>query len=325
MTATRTAAQRHVPVLRPRVVELLAPACAVAAPVYVDATLGMGGHAEAMLEAVPGLTVIGIDRDPAALALAAARLGRYGDQVRLVHAVYDDLGSVLDDFGVREVDAVLFDLGVSSLQLDEPDRGFAYRVDAPLDMRMDPTTGRSAAELVATASVDELTRILREYGEERFAARVARSIVAQRENRPITTSAQLVRLLTETIPTASQRSGGHPAKRTFQALRIAVNGELEAWAAALPLAVDRLRVGGRIVILSYHSLEDRLAKTVLGTASRSTTPPGLPVELPDHAPYLRLLTRGAEMADAAETAQNPRAASVRLRAAERVREGSIPR
>ncbi len=325
MTATRTAAQRHVPVLRPRVVELLAPACAVPVPVYVDATVGMGGHAEAMLEAVPGLTVIGIDRDPTALALAADRLRGYGDQVRLVHAVYDDLGAVLDDLGVHEVDAVLFDLGVSSMQLDEAERGFAYRVDAPLDMRMDPTTGPSAADLVATASVEELTRILRDYGEERFAGRVARAIVAQRDRLPITTSAQLVQLLTKAIPAASQRSGGHPAKRTFQALRIAVNGELDAWAAALPVAVDRLRVGGRIVVLSYHSLEDRLAKTVLGIAARSTTPPDLPVELPDRAPYLRLLTRGAETADEAETAANPRAASVRLRAAERVREGSIAR
>jgi 16S rRNA (cytosine1402-N4)-methyltransferase len=279
----------------------------------------MGGHTEAVLAACPAARAVGIDRDTEALALAGERLPGYGDRFTGVHAVYDELPSVLHDLGLRTVDAVLFDLGVSSLQLDEAERGFAYRHDAPLDMRMDQSSGITAAEVLNTYDAADLERILREYGEERFARRVASAIVRERQQEPFTTSARLVEVLKRAIPAASQKSGGHPGKRTFQALRIEVNAELEAWEHALPAAVDALAVGGRIAVLSYHSLEDRLTKQLFARGARSTTPAGLPVELPEHAPYLRLLTRGAEEPSADEKDMNPRAASARLRAAERTR------
>ncbi|HNQ07883.1 MAG TPA: 16S rRNA (cytosine(1402)-N(4))-methyltransferase RsmH [Tetrasphaera sp.] len=320
MTSGAPADFRHVPVLLERIVDLLAPSLAEPGSVVLDATLGLGGHAEALLAACPNARLIGLDRDREALALAGERLAAYGDRVRGVHAVYDEVLAVLADLGVARAQAVLFDLGVSSLQLDDGGRGFAYRFDGPLDMRMDQSRGESAADLLATADAAELTRILRNYGEERFAARIARAILTQRAVRPITTSAELVQLLTATIPAASQRTGGHPGKRTFQALRIAVNDELRVWERALPAAIDALAVGGRIAVLSYHSLEDRITKTVLASGARSSAPVGLPVELPEHRPYLRLLTRGAEEASAAEQARNSRSASVRLRAAERLRE-----
>ena len=319
MTTRGSAEERHVPVLRDRILELLSPALQRPGAVFLDGTLGMGGHTEAVLAACPAARAVGIDRDTEALALAGERLSAYGDRFTGVHAVYDELPSVLTDLGLPTVDAVLFDLGVSSLQLDEADRGFAYRHDAPLDMRMDQSAGITAAEVLNTYDADELERILREYGEERFARRVAAAIVRERQQEPFTTSARLVELLKRAIPAASQKSGGHPGKRTFQALRIEVNAELEAWESALPAAVDALAVGGRIAVLSYHSLEDRLTKRLFARGARSTTPPGLPVELPEHAPYLRLLTRGAEEPSADEKDMNPRAASARLRAAERTR------
>jgi len=319
MSTRGSAEERHVPVLRDRILELLSPALQRPGAVFLDGTLGMGGHTEAVLAACPAARAVGIDRDTEALALAGERLAAYGDRFTGVHAVYDELSSVLDDLGLPTVDAVLFDLGVSSLQLDEADRGFAYRHDAPLDMRMDQSSGITAAEVLNTYDAAELERILREYGEERFARRVAAAIVRERQHEPFTTSARLVELLKRAIPAASQKSGGHPGKRTFQALRIEVNAELEAWESALPAAVDALAVGGRIAVLSYHSLEDRLTKQLFARGARSTTPPGLPVELPEHAPYLRLLTRGAEEPSADEKDTNPRAASARLRAAERTR------
>ena len=319
MSTRGSAEERHVPVLRDRILELLSPALQRPGAVFLDGTLGMGGHTEAVLAACPAARAVGIDRDTEALALAGERLAAYGDRFTGVHAVYDELSSVLDDLGLATVDAVLFDLGVSSLQLDEADRGFAYRHDAPLDMRMDQSAGITAAEVLNTYDAAELERILREYGEERFARRVAAAIVRERQQEPFTTSARLVELLKRAIPAASQKSGGHPGKRTFQALRIEVNAELEAWESALPAAVDALAVGGRIAVLSYHSLEDRLTKQLFARGARSTTPPGLPVELPEHAPYLRLLTRGAEEPSADEKDMNPRAASARLRAAERTR------
>jgi 16S rRNA (cytosine1402-N4)-methyltransferase len=322
MNARRTAEDLHVPVLRDRIVELLAPALQRPGAVMVDATLGMGGHSEAVLEACVDAHVVGIDRDYEALSLAQDRLARFGDRFTPVHAVYDELPTVLTDLGLSprlSVDAVLLDLGVSSLQLDEEERGFAYRHDAPLDMRMDQESGITAAHVLNTYEQADLERILREYGEERFAKRVSSAIVRERARQPFTNSARLVELLRSAIPAASQKSGGHPAKRTFQALRIEVNGELIALKAALPVAVDALAVGGRIAVLSYHSLEDRLAKQTLAAGARSGTPAGLPVELPELAPYLRLLTRGAEEPDVAEIGLNPRAASARLRAAERTR------
>ncbi|GAA4716858.1 16S rRNA (cytosine(1402)-N(4))-methyltransferase RsmH [Pedococcus ginsenosidimutans] len=319
MNSRGMAADRHVPVLRDRIVELLAPALSEPGAVYLDGTLGMGGHAEAVLETCPQARLVGIDRDREALALAAERLAPYADRTTFVHAVYDEVPRALAEAGVDHVEASLYDLGVSSLQLDEADRGFAYSQDAPLDMRMDQGTGITAADVLNTYDAGELETILREYGEERFARKIAAAVVREREVEPFTTSARLVDLLKKVVPAASQKSGGHPGKRTFQALRIEVNSELSVWARALPRVIDALGVGGRVAVLSYHSLEDRITKRVLAQGAKGSSPEGLPVELPEHAPYLRLLTRGAEEASAQEQAANPRSASVRLRAAERTR------
>ncbi|HSI94168.1 MAG TPA: 16S rRNA (cytosine(1402)-N(4))-methyltransferase RsmH [Jiangellaceae bacterium] len=312
----------HVPVMLDRVVELLQPALAAPGSVVVDATLGLGGHAEALLRSCPAARLIGLDRDPEAIRRAAARLAPFGDRAEAVHAVYDELPQVLAGRAVRRVHGVLFDLGVSSLQLDEAGRGFAYAHDAPLDMRMDPSRGRTAADVLNTYSATELARVLRQYGEERYAARIAAAVVRERERRPFDTSGRLVELLRAQIPAPARRTGGHPAKRTFQALRIEVNGELAVLERALPAAVDALAVRGRLVVLSYHSLEDRLVKRTFGAGARSTAPRDLPVELPQHRPVLRLLTRGAETPSKAELERNPRAASARLRAAERLREAA---
>ncbi len=320
----RPAADRHQPVLRERVVDVLAPALTEPGATYVDGTLGLGGHAEAVLQRCPQARLVGIDRDVRALELARGRLARYADRVTLVHAVYDEFDRVVRELGLPTIDAALFDLGVSSMQLDEVDRGFAYRVDAPLDMRMDPTTGPTAADVLNTYAAADLERVLRDYGEERYARAIARAVVTDRARTPFLTSGPLVALLRRVVPAASQRSGGHPAKRTFQALRIEVNDELAAWARALPAAIARLRVGGRIAVLSYHSLEDRITKRTLGAGATSRTPAGMPVERAEDAAYLRLLTRGAQLPDEAEVAANPRAASARLRAAERVGPGPAP-
>ena len=319
MNARGMAAGRHTPVLRDRIVELLAPALDAPGAVCVDGTLGMGGHAEAILRACPHARLVGIDRDTEALALATERLAAYADRTDFVHAVYDEVPEALAGLGLDRMDAALFDLGVSSLQLDETDRGFSYSQDAPLDMRMDQGSGLTAADVLNTYEAADLERVIREYGEERFARKIAGAIVRERESAPFTTSARLVELLKRAVPASSQKSGGHPGKRTFQALRIEVNAELSVWARALPRAVDLLGVGGRIAVLSYHSLEDRITKRVLGEGARSSSPEGLPVELPEHAAYLRLLTRGAEEASLEEQHANPRSASVRLRAAERIR------
>jgi 16S rRNA (cytosine1402-N4)-methyltransferase len=313
---------RHVPVLLGRVLELLAPALSEPDAVVVDATLGMGGHAEALLVAHPQARLIGIDRDTDALALATARLAPFEARITLVHAVYDQLPVVLAELGLSAVDGILFDLGVSSLQLDETERGFSYAHDAPLDMRMDRTTGKTAADVVNTYSAAEIARVLRVYGEERFASRIANAIVHERSREPLVSASRLAELVRDSIPAATRRTGGHPAKRTFQALRIEVNAELAALEQAVPAAVAAVRVGGRVVVLSYQSLEDRLVKQVFAAGAASTSPSELPVELPDHAPRLRLLTRGADQASAAEVAANPRAASVRLRAIERIRQAA---
>ena len=309
----------HAPVLLDRVVALISPALDHDGAVLVDATLGLGGHTEAVLSQCGLARVIGIDRDPAALELAAERLAPYGDRFSSVHAVYDEIADVLHDQGLTVVDAVLFDLGVSSMQLDVVDRGFAYREDAPLDMRMDHATGPTAADVLNTYPEAELARILREYGEERFARRIAAAIVRERTGSPFTTSARLVELLYREIPAPARRTGGHPAKRTFQALRMEVNDELAVLRRALPAAVDAIRVGGRVVVESYHSLEDRLVKQTFAAATRSDVPVDLPCVPAGHEPALRLVTRGAERADEQEIRDNPRAASVRLRAVERVR------
>ncbi len=311
----------HTPVMLERTIELLAPALEAEGAVLVDATLGMGGHSRAFLERFPGLTVIGLDRDPDALEIAGKRLAPFGARARFVHAIYDDIAEAVRSEGFDEVQGVLFDLGVSSLQLDRAERGFAYAKDAPLDMRMDSTRGRTAADVIAESSEDELRRIFVDYGEEKLAARYARAIVRARAEAPITRSGQLVAILTDATPAAVQRAG-HPAKRVFQALRIEVNEELAVLQRAVPAALDTIAVGGRIVVLAYQSLEDRIVKRALQAASSSTAPAGLPMELPEHRPQFRLLVRGAELASESEQAQNPRAKPVRLRAAERVRRPS---
>ncbi|MGI8700960.1 MAG: 16S rRNA (cytosine(1402)-N(4))-methyltransferase RsmH [Nocardioidaceae bacterium] len=310
----------HVPVLLERVVALLAPALQAPGAVLVDATLGLGGHTEAVLAQCPGAHVVGLDRDAQALALAGERLAPSASRTTLVHAVYDELPAVLVELGLSSVQGVLFDLGVSSLQLDDRSRGFAYSGDAPLDMRMDAGSGTTAAEVLNSYSAADLARVLRRYGEERFARRIAEQVVAEREAEPFDTSARLVELVRSAIPAAARRTGGNPAKRTFQALRIEVNDELAVLQRALPRAVDALAVGGRIVVMSYHSLEDRLVKQALAARARGTAPLDLPVVPAANEAELRLLTRGAERASQAEISANPRAASVRLRAAQRVRE-----
>jgi 16S rRNA (cytosine1402-N4)-methyltransferase len=309
----------HLPVLLDRVVALLAPALDHEGAVLVDATLGLGGHSEAVLERCELARVVGIDRDPAALELAGRRLAAYGDRFTAVHAVYDEIPDVLADLGLPSVDGVFFDLGVSSMQLDVRERGFAYSVDAPLDMRMDDTTGPTAADVLNTYSAAELTRVLRDFGEEKFARKIAGAVVRQRETEPFTTSARLVELLYAEIPAPARRTGGHPAKRTFQALRMEVNDELAVLRRAIPAAIDSIAVGGRVVVESYHSLEDRLVKQAFTAVTRSLVPEDLPFVPEGHEPALRLVTRGAEKADADEIAANPRAASVRLRAVERLR------
>jgi 16S rRNA (cytosine1402-N4)-methyltransferase len=323
----------HVPVLLDRCVELLAPALTRndadgSGAVLIDATLGAGGHAERFLTEFPALRLIGLDRDPHALSIAGDRLSGFGDRVLLVRTRYDGIEGVLaqtDDWAGKDpgfvqgfVQGILFDLGVSSMQLDRTERGFSYAVDAPLDMRMDPDAPLTAADVLNTYDERALARLLREFGEERFASRIASQIARRRANRPFATTGELVELLYQAIPAPARRTGGHPAKRTFQALRIAVNGELDSLRAALPAALDALAPGGRIVVMAYQSLEDRIVKNQFSAATASRTPPGLPVELPGHEPEFVSMTRGAERAGDEEIALNPRSASVRLRALEKV-------
>jgi 16S rRNA (cytosine1402-N4)-methyltransferase len=313
-----TTGSGHLPVMTDQVLTLLAPALQAEGSVLLDATLGRAGHASALLSQHPGLTLIGVDADEAAIEESRSLLAPYRGRVTLVHARYDAITEILDALGQPSVRGVLFDLGVSSPQLDDPSRGFAYSYDAPLDMRMDQTATLTAAEVVNTYPAARLARVLREYGEERFARRIADALVREREKTPLTSTMRLSEIVRDSIPAPARRTGGNPAKRTFQALRIEVNGELEALRRALPAALDALAVGGRIVVLAYHSLEDRMVKQALAAGAADTTPPGLPVQLAASRPRFRLLTRGAERPGTAEVAANPRAASARLRAAERV-------
>lgn len=308
----------HIPVMLERCIELLGPALEAPGAVLVDATLGMGGHTEAFLERFPDLTVIGLDRDTQALGIARERLARFGGRVHYVHTIYDGLLAALAAEGITEVSGILFDLGVSSLQLDEAERGFAYAQDAPLDMRMDASTGITAADIIATYSEADLRRIFERYGEEKLSARYASHIVKARAQTPILRSQQLVDILQAATPAAISKQG-HPAKRVFQALRIEVNDEMGALETAIPDAVTALRVGGRIVVLAYQSLEDKLVKRVFTAAAASTAPADLPVVPEHHKPILQLLTRGAELASDDEKSRNPRSIPVRLRAAEKVR------
>ena len=318
------AARRHVPVMRDRIVALLGEALESSdtTATYVDGTLGMGGHAEAILAANPGCHLVGIDRDPDALRLAGARLTRFGDRVHLVRAVFDELPQVLERLGLPHVEAILLDLGLSSLQIDETGRGFSYSVDAPLDMRMDPLQPLTAARILNERSAPDLARLFRNYGEEPFARRIADRIVAARDAEPFSGSARLVEVISSAIPMAARKGRGHPAKRVFQALRIEVNGELEALRGVLPDALDALAVGGRLAVLAYHSLEDRMVKQAFASASRDSAPPGLPVVPEAMRARFRLVTRGAERPEADEVTANPRSASARLRIIERVREAA---
>jgi 16S rRNA (cytosine1402-N4)-methyltransferase len=315
-------AELHEPVLLERCIEVLAPALEGENAILVDCTLGLGGHTEAFLARFPKLHVVGLDRDPNALALAKERLAAYGDRVSFCHVVYDQIEDALDELGIDSADAILMDLGVSSMQLDEADRGFAYSYDAPLDMRMDNSTGPTAADVLNTYSEGELARIFKEYGEERYAKPIARVIVDLRKAEPFVSSTDLAQLVIKLVPFIPGKSSGHPAKRVFQALRIEVNSELEVLKRTMPAAIRSLRVGGRIVALAYHSLEDRIVKQALVAASTSSAPIELPIELPEHAPVLRLLVKGAEAATAEEISRNPRAASVRLRAAQKIRQAA---
>ncbi|SPM36301.1 16S rRNA C1402 N4-methylase RsmH, partial [Mycobacterium rhizamassiliense] len=316
----------HVPVLLERCVELLAPALTRHHPdgsgaVLVDATLGAGGHTERFLTELPGLRVIGLDRDSGALDIARDRLAAFGDRITLVHTRYDGITDALAESGyaaIESVDAILFDLGVSSMQLDRAERGFAYAQDAPLDMRMDSESSLTAADILNTYDEAALASILHRYGEERFARRIAKHIIRQRARAPFATTAELVELLYQAIPAPARRTGGHPAKRTFQALRIAVNDELDSLRDAIPAALDALAVGGRVAVMAYQSLEDRIVKRAFADAVASRTPVDLPMELPGRGPRFRALTRGAERADAAEIERNPRSNPVRLRAVQRV-------
>lgn len=316
----------HTPVLLERCVELVGVGVAAArgaglAPVVVDGTLGMGGHAQGILDAFPDVRVIGLDRDTDALDRAQSRLAAYGDRLTPVHAVDDELEDVLDELGVDRISSLLLDLGVSSLQLDEDERGFSYSRPAPLDMRMDQSRGVTAADVLNTYSEAELARIIREYGEERQARRVARAVVADREKRPWETSDQLAGLLERVVGDGpAKRKRSHPAKRTFQALRIEVNRELDSLSTALPAALGRLHIGGTAVIESYQSLEDVIVKRIFAAGSRDQAPPDLPV-VPEHLKaWLAPLTRGAETAGPDEIEGNPRSASVRLRAVEKIGE-----
>jgi 16S rRNA (cytosine1402-N4)-methyltransferase len=334
-------AYAHVPVMAGRITALLLPALTGTGltntgltntgltntgpggrpPVLIDATLGRAGHARAFLEAVPGLRLIGIDADAAAIEAGTALAGRYPGQVTLAHAFYDHIAEIAADAGHRHVQAILFDLGVSSPQLDDAGRGFSYAHDAPLDMRMDQESELTAAQVVNTYPVPDLARVLATYGEERFARRIAESIARERAREPITSTLRLSAIVKDAIPAPARRTGGNPAKRTFQALRIEVNDELGALRRALPAALDLLAPGGRLAALAYHSLEDRLVKRELTERTTDKTPPGVPLRAGDvlaGTPQFRLLTRGAERPDEEELAVNPRAASARLRAVERI-------
>jgi len=305
--------------MRNTCVELLTPAINKSeTPVVVDATLGLGGHSEALLESNPNLVLIGIDRDLDAIVKAKNRLAKFENRVKLNHAIFDEITEVVNSFGIEKVDGILFDLGVSSMQLDQSDRGFSYSQDAPLDMRMDRSTGITAGEILNTYAPGELVRILRTYGEEKFATRIVENIVNERAKAPLNSTAQLATLVKESIPAATRRTGGNPAKRTFQALRIETNDELGAVNRAIPQALELLKVGGRLVVMSFQSLEDRIVKEIFAQATTSGTPRDVPIDLPEFAAKFALVVRGSVLPSEAEIAANSRAQSVRLRAIERL-------
>lgn len=309
----------HDPVLLDDCVRLMVPALQSDGALAVDGTLGLAGHALAFLQAAPRFHLVGIDRDQEALDFAARRLKDHSGRVTLVHSSFDHLSDILRARGIREVSAVFLDLGLSSLQIDERDRGFTYSADAPLDMRMDSSTGLTAADILARYDERTLERIFREYGQERWARKIAWAIVERRGRDPLVTTGQLSRLVDDVVPRKG-RAAGNPAKRVFQALRIEVNGELDELAGVLPQILSHLALHGRIVIESYHSLEDRIVKSFFRLGDTvADVPPGLPVVPDGLEPYFKDLTHGAIKADAREVERNPRSSSVRLRAVELIR------
>ena len=310
---------QHVSVMRDECIELLSPAISTHAnPVVIDATLGLGGHTEALLSKFPHLVVIGIDRDTQAIEIATERLSRFGQRFISHHSIFDRISDVAKEHGYSHVQGILFDLGVSSLQLDNGDRGFSYAHDASLDMRMDKSQAKTAADIVNTYSPGELVRILRTYGEEKFATRIVESIVKEREKAPLNSTSHLATLVKNAIPSATRRTGGNPAKRTFQALRIETNDELGAITRAIPQALELLDIHARLVVMSFQSLEDRIVKNFFQEATTSGTPQGLPVEIAELAAKFALVFNGSQSPSEAEVEENSRAASVRLRAIERV-------
>ncbi len=309
----------HTSVLLERCITLLAPSIQKSkSPIVVDATLGLGGHSLALLEKFPQLRVVGLDRDKTAISKANQRLAPFSDRITVIHAVYDEMPKVLDSLGISDVDGILFDLGVSSMQLDNSERGFSYSQSAPLDMRMDQSQGLSAQEVLESYSRNDLIRVIREYGEERFASRIVDNIIAARESGKLHSTTDLAEIVKQSIPAPARRVGGNPAKRTFQALRIEVNQELAVLEQAIPRAMDRLNVGGRLVVMSFQSLEDKIVKRYFSAATESMTPIGLPVEIASLAAKFQLVFRGSEKASEEEINKNSRAQSVRLRAIERV-------
>jgi 16S rRNA (cytosine1402-N4)-methyltransferase len=310
---------QHISVMRDRCVDLLSPSILNSEnPVVVDATLGLGGHSEALLQRFENLTVIGIDRDSEALAKARTRLAPFGDRFKSAHAIFDEFADVIRSFGYSKVNGALFDLGVSSMQLDEGSRGFSYSHEAPLDMRMDQSRGITASEIINSYQPGEIVRILRVYGEEKFATRIVENIVKERAIAPLNSTTQLAEIVKRSIPAATRRTGGNPSKRTFQALRIAVNDELGAIERAIPQALDCVFVGGRVVVMSFQSLEDRIIKEKFAEASTSKSPRELPMELPEFAAKFKLVFNSSEKPTDAEIEENSRSASTRLRAIERV-------
>jgi 16S rRNA (cytosine1402-N4)-methyltransferase len=315
--------EQHIPVALDRCIALLASPIeesikAKGEAIFVDATLGLGGHSFALAQRFPHLRIIGIDRDQTAIMIAKDRLSRFSDRIHFAHGLFDTITALLSDLGIQEVDGILFDLGVSSMQLDNPERGFSYSTNAPLDMRMDQSGGITAQDILNTYDRDELIRVLRSYGEERFAARIVGHILEARDKGALTTTEELSELIKRGVPAPARRTGGNPAKRTFQALRIEVNKELAVLERALPQALYSIRVGGRVVVMSYQSLEDKIVKRQFESMTASQTPRGLPVEIPGTAAKFELVFRGSEGASDEEIASNPRASSMRLRAIQKV-------
>jgi len=309
----------HIPVALDQCVDLLSPALVnKSKPYLLDATLGLAGHAKVMLERFPNLHLIGIDRDQSAIKLAQANLAQYADRITIVNTTFDQIDLALSTASVTQVDGILFDLGVSSMQLDQAERGFSYSQSAPLDMRMDQNSSLTAAVVLNTYSHGALAKIIQNYGEEKFASKIAENIIKARTQGELKTTKDLAEIVKNSIPAAARRTGGNPAKRTFQALRIEVNQELAILERAIPAALSALSIGGRLVVMSYQSLEDRIVKRFFTQVSAAKTPRGLPMDLPNSAAHYRLLVSGSESSAESEQISNPRSQSMRLRAIERV-------